>query len=57
MKRGRLLKKVETNSFYLDAGELEKAREHGEIAKERAECEYKPALEQAEKMLNGIGRR
>jgi len=43
--------------FYLDAGDLEKAREHGEIAKERAECGYKPALEKAEKMLNDIERR
>jgi tetratricopeptide (TPR) repeat protein len=40
--------------FYLDAGDLEKAREHGESAKERAECRYKPALEKAEKMLNEI---
>jgi tetratricopeptide (TPR) repeat protein len=40
--------------FYLDAGDLEKAREHGEIAKERAECGYKPALEKAEKILNKI---
>jgi tetratricopeptide (TPR) repeat protein len=43
--------------FYLDAGDLEKAREHGEIARERAECGYKPALEKAEKMLNEIERR
>ena len=40
--------------FYLDAGELEKAREHGEIAKERAKCGYKPALEKAEKVLDEI---
>ncbi|MCK4736717.1 MAG: DUF4062 domain-containing protein [Methanophagales archaeon] len=40
--------------FYLDAGNLEKARAHGEIAKERAECGYKPALEKAEKILNKI---
>ena len=40
--------------FYLDAGDLEKAREHGEIARERAECGYKPALEKAEKLLNDI---
>ena len=40
--------------FYLDTGDLEKAREHGKIAKERAECGYKPALEKAEKMLKGI---
>jgi tetratricopeptide (TPR) repeat protein len=40
--------------FYLNAGDLEQAREHGEIAKERAECGYKPALEKAEKMLSDI---
>ncbi len=40
--------------FYLDAGDFERARTHGEIAKERAECGYKPALEKAEKMLNDI---
>ena len=40
--------------FYLDACDLENAREHVEIAKERAECGYKPALEKAEKMLNEI---
>jgi len=40
--------------FYLDADDLEKAKEHGEIAKERAECGYKVALEKAEKMLNEI---
>ncbi len=43
--------------FYLDAGDLEKAREHGEIAKERAECGYKPALEKAEKVLDEIEQR
>jgi hypothetical protein len=43
--------------FYLDAGNLEKAREHAEIAEGRAECGYKPALEKAEKMLKAIGRR
>jgi tetratricopeptide (TPR) repeat protein len=37
--------------FYRDAGDLEKAREHVEIAKERAACGYKPALENAEKIL------
>jgi tetratricopeptide (TPR) repeat protein len=42
--------------FYLDAGDLEKAKEHGEIAKERAECGYKVALEKAKKMLNEIER-
>ncbi len=40
--------------FYLDAGELEKANEHGEIAKERTACGYKPALEKAKKMLNDL---
>jgi tetratricopeptide (TPR) repeat protein len=40
--------------FYLAAGDLEKAREHGEIARERAECGYKPALEKAEKLLDEI---
>jgi tetratricopeptide (TPR) repeat protein len=42
--------------FYLAAGDLERAREHGEIAKERAECGYKPALENAEKLLDDIER-
>ena len=44
-------------AFYLDAGDLEKAKKHGEIAKERAECGYKPALEKAEKLLNEIEQR
>ena len=43
--------------FYLDTGDLEKAREHGEIAKERAECGYRPALEKAEKLLDEIEER
>jgi len=43
--------------FYQAAGDLEKAKKHGEIAKERAECGYKPALEKAEKLLNEIERR
>jgi tetratricopeptide (TPR) repeat protein len=43
--------------FYLNGGELDKAREHSEIAKGRAECGYKPALEKAEKLLNEIERR
>jgi tetratricopeptide (TPR) repeat protein len=43
--------------FYLDCRNLEKAKEHGEIARERAECGYKPALEKAEKLLNEIERR
>ena len=40
--------------YYLAAGDLEKAREHGEIAREMAECGYKPALEKAKKMLKNI---
>ncbi|MGB7000659.1 MAG: hypothetical protein WBE22_01360 [Halobacteriota archaeon] len=36
------------------AGDLEKAKNHGKIAKERAECGYKPALEKAKKMLKEI---
>ncbi len=40
--------------FYLDAGDLPKAREHGESAKERAGCGYVPAMEKAEKLLNEI---
>jgi tetratricopeptide (TPR) repeat protein len=43
--------------YYLDAGDLEKAKKHVEIAKERAVCGYKPALEKAEKLLNEIERR
>jgi len=42
------------SEFYLDAGDIAKAREHGEIAKERAECGYVPALERAEKLLEDI---
>ncbi|MBK5191384.1 MAG: hypothetical protein JJE19_07820, partial [Methanosarcinales archaeon] len=44
-------------AFYLDAGDLKKANEHAEKAKERAECGYKPALEKAEKLLKKIERR
>lgn len=40
--------------YYLDTGDIAKAREHGEIAKERAGCGYKPALEKAEKLLREI---
>jgi tetratricopeptide (TPR) repeat protein len=40
--------------FYMDASDLEKARKHSEIAKGRAECGYKVALEKAEKMLRSI---
>lgn len=42
------------SEFYLDAGDLPKARQHGELAKERAECGYVPALEKAEKLLKEI---
>ena len=55
------LKQVDIHNFfaefYLDVGDLKKAREHGEMARERAECGYKPALEKAGKMLNDIERR
>lgn len=40
--------------FYLDAGNLEKAREHSEIAKDRANCGYKPVSEKVEKLLKVI---
>ena len=40
--------------FYLDAGDLTKARQHGESAKERAGCGYVPAMEKAEKLLKEI---
>jgi tetratricopeptide (TPR) repeat protein len=40
--------------FYLDAGDLVKARQHGESAKERAGCGYVPAMEKAEKLLKEI---
>ena len=42
------------SKFYLDAGDLAKARQHGEIAKERAGCGYVPAMEKAEKLLKRI---
>jgi tetratricopeptide (TPR) repeat protein len=42
------------SEFYLDAGDILKAREHGEIAKERAQCGYVPAMEKAEKLLKEI---
>jgi tetratricopeptide (TPR) repeat protein len=41
--------------FYLDSGDRKKARLHGTIAKERAECGYKPALRRAEELLAAIG--
>ena len=42
------------SEFYLDAGDLTKARQHGESAKERAGCGYVPAMEKAEKLLTDI---
>jgi tetratricopeptide (TPR) repeat protein len=55
------LKQADINDFlaefYLAAGDLKGARKHGEIAKERAECGYKPALEKAEKLLDDIAQR
>lgn len=43
--------------FYLDAGDLKNAKEHGKMAKEAAECSYIPALEKAEKLLKAIEQR
>jgi len=40
--------------FYLASKDFEKAKEHIRIAKERAECGYKPALEKAEKLARLI---
>lgn len=40
--------------FYLDAGDIPKARQHGENAKERAGCGYVPAMKRAEKLLKII---
>jgi tetratricopeptide (TPR) repeat protein len=57
------LAQAEINNFLarlaLDAGEHEVAREHAEIAKERAWCDgppycYKPALDEAEGMLREL---
>ncbi|MDO9098984.1 MAG: hypothetical protein Q7U60_12800, partial [Candidatus Methanoperedens sp.] len=42
------------SEFYLDAGDLAMAKEHGESAKERAKCGYVPAMEKAEKLLKEI---
>ena len=36
--------------FYLDSKDFEKAKEHIKIAKEWAECGYKPAFDKAEKL-------
>lgn len=52
------LKEADIQNFmselYLDVGDLMKAREHGEIAKEKAGCGYVPAMEKAEKLLKSI---
>jgi tetratricopeptide (TPR) repeat protein len=37
--------------YYFDTGDKAKAREHAEIAKERAECGYVPAIDQAKALL------
>ncbi len=37
--------------FYFDTGDKAQARKHAEIAKERAECGYVPALNQAKALL------
>ncbi len=58
------LKQAEIHNFLarvvLDAGDRATAREHAEIAKERAWCDgpphcYKPALDEAEAMLKELG--
>jgi tetratricopeptide (TPR) repeat protein len=60
------LKQADIHNFLarlaLDAGDQEKAREHAEIAKERAWCDgpphcYKPALDEAEVMWKELGAR
>jgi tetratricopeptide (TPR) repeat protein len=43
--------------YHINEGDLKKAKEHAEKAKERAECGYKPALEKAEKLLAEIEQR
>jgi tetratricopeptide (TPR) repeat protein len=40
--------------FYIDAKDFDKAKEHIKIAKERAECGYKPAMDKAEKLVKLI---
>jgi hypothetical protein len=44
-------------AFYLDAEKLEEAKAHADIAKERAECGYVPALKNAENLLEEIKRK
>ena len=40
--------------FYLNSGDLEKAKEHAEIVKERGSCGYVLALEKAQKLLKKL---
>lgn len=42
--------------FYLAARDFSKAEEHVEIAKERAACGYKPAMDKAEELWRQIGK-
>ena len=42
--------------FYLDSKDFSKAEEHIKIAKERAECGYKPALEKVEQLSRQLNR-
>lgn len=58
------LKQAELHNFLaqvaLEKGDREEAHKHAEIAKERAWCDgpphcYKPALEQAERILESYG--
>jgi len=40
--------------FYIDAKDFDKAKEHIKIAKERAECGYKPTMDKAERLAKLI---
>jgi hypothetical protein len=40
--------------FYLDAKDYKTAKKHADIARERAECGYKPALDKAKKLVKLI---
>ncbi|MCJ7458627.1 MAG: hypothetical protein MUP17_06525 [candidate division Zixibacteria bacterium] len=42
------------SEFYIDSRDFVKAKEHVKIAKERAECGYKPAMDKAEKLAKLI---
>jgi len=52
------LKQADVNNFlaefYLDKKDYKTAKEHADIAKERAECGYKPALDKAKKLIKLI---